>query len=74
MPDKKMYSNIVKWVRAEIQKISADAQVLLKDYLDKARDADDVIKRLAENAISLNRDFDMILAVTGAKEERNDAE
>ena len=73
MPDKKMYSNIIKWVRGEIQKISADAQVLQKDYAENARFADTVIKTLAENATILCRDFEMILAVTGVKEERNDA-
>ena len=74
MPDKKMYNNIIKWVRAEIQKLSADAQVLVADYNEGARDKDTVIGELAANATSLCRDFEMILAVTGVKDERNDAE
>ena len=68
MPDKKMYNNIIKWVRAEIQKLSAQAACL------PSSSGDFDIDEFINNVEKLASEFDIILAVTGVKEERNDAE
>ena len=68
MPDKKMYNNIIKWVRAEIQKLSAQAG----DLPIASGDVD--IDEFVNNVEKLAREFDIILTVTGVKDERNDAE